>query len=750
MDSANTSTKSAEAPDNPIGSKLSAGAIFSIIRRHWILGLAFGLLAGLGLAFFLYQQDPIYEAESSLLVEMSADRVMRMEDVVDSTIETNRLETVMNTHRERLLSKDFAESVLAQFDPATQEKIIAPFQQADPITKETPDASDVLRNSVIELERIPQSQVFYIAAAHPDPETASKIANAYATHYIGYMLGEKASSTERAVSFLQEQADELRKGIRKSEVELQAYRAKHGIIASDKEDDVVSNRLVRINDEMTEERVKIIALRSTLSQVQQANSDRQALLAIQEIFQHGAIPTLVSDLERIRNERDVLSETYLRLHPKMKDNAAEEAATIRALDKNIEKAISSLNRTLANAEQREHTLLGELEQTESKANNLDKLAIEHNVLERKLDTRKSTLDELSARLNETLLAKQLENTNVEVLSLAKTPVIPANPDFKSVAAASFLLFSIVFLGFPLLREYWNGKVKTFAEIEAYIGKPVIGHMRKTRGMRKKTVSQQRKNTELVENFRSLFAQLSLNGGGTAPMSCLVTSTDAGEGKSFVASHLAVTCARHGLHTLLIDADLRRPSIHTHFGMENKLGVVPWFNESGRDDKTQLLGTHKVSGNLHVVSSGGASSRPTEILQSVAFQKLIERLKKDYDTIIIDTPPFGPCPDCQFLARHCDFTLYTVRQNHIPRRKVKAAIQRIDRTSAPVLGVILNQIVGNTADGPYASYVSEYGANYGYGADYYSSAAAVDETDETWADSPGPTSHTTELSEKSKA
>lgn len=732
MESANNNNYNASAPGNPVASNLSAGVVLHIIKRHWVMGLAFGLLASMGFAFFLYQQDPIYEADSSLLFELRADRVISMDDVVDNTIEGNRLETAMNTHRERIFSKDFAQNVLNGFTPEQQERIIKPFRSVDPVTNEAPDNADILRNNVIDLEHIPQSQVFYITAAHPDPEVAAKIANAYATNYINYMLDERSSSTKRAASFLQQQADELRAEIRQSEEQLQQYRAKHGITASEEDDDVVANRLVRINDEVTEERVKIISLRSTLRQINQAEGDRNSLLAIEQIYGQEPIPSLAADLERIRNKRKVLSETYLRKHPKMKDIVAEEDATLRSIDENITKAKSAIERSLANAEQREEKLMGELEAIEGEANNLDKLAIEYNVLKRRLDTRKKTLDELSTRLNETLVANQLQNTNVEVLSVAKPPVLPANPNFAKVAGASALLFLITFITVPLVREYWDGRLKTFAEIEAYVGKPVLGHMRKTRHVRNKTIAKQRKNAELVENFRSLFAQLSLNGDRKPPMTCMITSTDAGEGKSFVSSHLAITCARHGLHTLLIDADLRRPSLHKQFELENDLGIIPWFEKSGRADKIELLDITNVTGNLHLIRSGGATNASTEILQSVAFQKLVENLKASYDVIIIDTPPFGPCPDCQFMARYCDFSLYTVRQNHVPRRKVRSAIQRLDRTSAPVLGVVLNQIIGQSADSPYASFESEYGSTYGYGADYYPTATSSPAVEEEWS------------------
>lgn len=707
------------APANPVGSTMSIGGLFNIIKRHLLLSLAFGSLLGFGFALFLYQQDPIYTASSSLLFELSPDRVMSMEDVKENRIDNNTLETAMNTNLQRITSKDFADNILSSYSNLEAARIIRPFQSKDPVTGFLKQPGDVLREDIMDIEWVPQSQVFHIAASHPDPKVAQELSNAYASQYISYMLDERSSSTQSAVQFLKVQADELRNEIRASEEELQAYRAKHNIVADDKDRDIVTARLSRLSEEVTEIRMEMISLESTLKQIKAAEGDRDKLLAIREISLFSPIPELTTDLERVRNEKSVLSETFLSKHPKMLDVAAKEEAVLSAIDSNINKAVANVERSLENYQRRSAELQSALSGTEVQAKDLDKLTIEYNVLKRRLDTRKKTLDSLSERLSEMQIANQLRNTNVEVLSIGQEPLIPSDPNFIKVALSSFLLFAFGFLATPLLIEYFDGRLRTFAEIEYFIGKPVLGHMRRMRGLRKRPLAKQRENLEVVENFRSLYAQMSMHSDLHPPYAFMVTSTNSGEGKSFVAAHLAMTASRHGLHTLIIDADLRRPSQHNVFDVEKKRGLIPWFKRDTDDISEESLGIVQASGNLHVLCTGGVSSNPTEVLQSKKFRALVEQLKKKYDLIIFDTPPFGPCSDAIFLSDYCDYILYTIRQNYIPRRKAKAAIRRLDRTKSPVLGVVLNQISGNSADGSYAAYESEYGVNYGYSNKYYS-------------------------------
>jgi succinoglycan biosynthesis transport protein ExoP len=197
----------------------------------------------------------------------------------------------------------------------------------------------------------------------------------------------------------------------------------------------------------------------------------------------------------------------------------------------------------------------------------------------------------------------------------------------------------------------------------------------------------------VEAFLSVYSSAKIHSKLDFPKSLLITSTIPGEGKTLISCNVAGSFARHGKRTLLIDCDLRRPMLHRHFKQQNNAGLIPWF-EAGANLEGDLsrdinLGIIKVGENLSLLSSGGRSKSPTELLENPIFGQLLERLKKHYDLVVVDSPPMGAVTDALLIAERIDEVIYVCRFNRAFRKHIKLYIKTLHRGKNEVLGIVLN-------------------------------------------------------------
>ncbi|MGF1531945.1 MAG: CpsD/CapB family tyrosine-protein kinase, partial [Puniceicoccaceae bacterium] len=211
-----------------------------------------------------------------------------------------------------------------------------------------------------------------------------------------------------------------------------------------------------------------------------------------------------------------------------------------------------------------------------------------------------------------------------------------------------------------------------------------------------------------------------------PYALIVSSTLPEEGKSFVAANTAAIFSRHDYKTLLVDCDLRRPTIARQFGLDNDAGILHWLRsgEAAQMHGNEILdnpdlGIRKLAPSFDVLTTGGSTKSPTEILSSGLFDRLVSAIKTRYEIIIFDTPPIGLFPDATILADFADSSIYVVRQRRVKRTAARHGINLLDRTNARPIGIVLNAVSTNPGSGidygggTYSAY-GHYG-HYGYGA-----------------------------------
>jgi len=698
--------------------------IWLVMRERWLGALALVLAVCVPLGLYLFSRPAVYQAKASLLVERSNDRVVDMKQVTDQSVDGGMTDTLILTHIEQMRSHAFLSKVVASLRPEQCAKILLPYYKegkdvkpgVDPVLDAKRVEGRMLENLTV--ERIPRTLLISISVLHREAETAQFLTNLIADRYILFLIDRSNTSNTAAMSFLQGSADELRQKVEKAERELQTYREKYNLVSLEDNQNIVVERLKALNTAVTNARIGRLAAetrRDQVSTIVQQGAPPQELAVLAEF---SALSTVQKEIDDLRTKRAVLAERYGRKHPLMQENERSLEALEKLRAQQLGTALADLRNQCAKSLAQERQLEAELADASKESLRLDQLAMGYNVLRREVETTKQTYGQILARQNETNVTSQLQNTNIKSADRAGLPEIPVEPSHKVVLMLLGVVAIILGIAFPLSADLLDKRVKSWIDVERYLDTGVLAEVRMTKGVDKvdrDSIVSKGLDEETIELFRGLYSQLSLISKKPQPKTILITSTVPGEGKSFVASNLAATFAAHGKKTLLVDGDFRRPSLHRGFKLANNHGLLTWLEGSEAVPSVPTadegLGIVKIAESLQLLRTGGVSRRVTELIEGSRILALFERLQRDYDIIVIDTPPSGVFPDAQALARASDEVLFVCRFSMVERSRCRQVIERIKITGVPCLGVVLNGLPDGRAGGAYYSGYSYYSNQY---------------------------------------
>lgn len=715
--------------------------LINIVRQRWIPAASLGLILATAFAIFFLSQEPEYQAEASMVVELNTENVVNVKEVVESGLQNSGLlETAMNTHLARLKSRFMAQTVVNTLSEHERTKLLEGYvnlQEYDDLEASTLDPVDFILGNMLKMFWEADSQVIRVSITHPNQEVAQFIVNRYVDLYIRFQLEIRHESTEQAVEFLDSQALELRDQLETEEQTLQSYRIDNQLVTVEQNQQIVTERLSDLSSALTKARVEKLGIESRLQQVQLAGEDLELIMNTPFIGGRTSVATIYTELQELRRDEEILSKTYLERHPKMIENRAAQVAVEKNLWRAIEQARQDFEIAVLTANNEIKHLETKLQEAEEEARRLEKLSIEYRVLERKVDAQRKVFDMVTSRYNETSIAQKMELTSIRILDHAPIPKKPVSPNKKKIGLASILIFGFIFIGIPFGMELMDNRLRTFADIERFVNKPVLGDVQQFKVDSEFEIAQLFKDEdpEHTEPFNAIYGSLRLTlGNFPKPLSLVITSSIPAEGKSVVISNLAQVFASHQLKTILVDCDLRRPSVHRYQKIENTKGILEWMrseealNESILADTNLGIQSLDASGHLYALTSGGSTKAAATKLENPQFDLLISRLKREFDVILFDTPPVGVFHDAALVAEYADHTIFVARQNATSRQKTRHSVSTMDRSAAPVLGVIFNGVSDLNLAAGYGQYngsATSYGYKYQYGkaskayANYYS-------------------------------
>jgi capsular exopolysaccharide synthesis family protein len=682
---------------------------YIILRERLWIALPIALLVAVPMGYFKARQTPMYLSVATMQFE-KPETVVTSQVVIDPTV---RNDIELNTNIQILNSARLRTKVIESFTPDEVSLLQKPFLKNLSPGLPVPSVGACLGSISVEPTR--NSLLISISVRHPDPQAAALIANRYVSQFMTYLFEHVGGINESAVEFLNTRAEQLRKESEESDQKLQAYMKSHNLVSLDKSKDIVGERLKTISSTLTNAQLVRLGFENQYNLVETYKKDGRNLVEIQYIAGHGSVPTLNAQLASLLQSQSVLSERYLEMHPKMIDLANGIAVVREQLAKAIDLAVADLATRLNESRESERSLQLEFAKAEKESLQLGEFAVEYKSLENQALVAKTNYLQILDRLNQTKTTKSLEKIPLHPLDHAVPSPTPYSPNLPAILRSCTGVGVLVFLGVAIGLSFVDDRIKSAWDVESFIGANLLGiipDLASVKDEEKYSMLIGNQQTPGVEAFLSVYSSVKIHSKLDFPKSILVTSTIPGEGKTLISCNLAASFARHGKRTLLIDCDLRRPMLHRHFKQQNNAGLITWFDfgASLESDLTSnpALGILKISDNLSLLCSGGRSKTPTEILENPIFGQLLERLKRDYDLLVIDSPPLGAVTDSLLIAERTDEVVYVCRFNRAFRKHIRLYMKALRNGKNEVLGVVLNGLSPRRI---------EYYSNYRYYRSY---------------------------------
>jgi succinoglycan biosynthesis transport protein ExoP len=551
-----------------------------------------------------------------------------------------------------------------------------------------------------------------ISYSHTDPQLAAKVVNAISDTFVFSNLEKKTETNASSGDFLQKRVAELQSQIRNAEERLVNYAKGHQILSLDGGQNTVVERLSGLNQQLlqAENERKLAEAEYRAAQAPGAAS----ALASRDAKQLNDLEDKLGALKQKRQELLVenteewpeVKETNQQIAVIEKQVAELRSRTTSDLTKNLEtKYKQALAREKAVAEafnrQRGETL------------NQNEAAINYRIIQQEIETNKQLLDGLLQRSKENDVVLAGTPNNIYVVDYAVTPDAPIGPQRIRTIIMGLFMALAGGIGLAIFLQYMNDSVRSTEDVERWLRLPSIGVIpRIGAGSAKKRLLpsralQRRSNngvegspelltnmegrSALAEAYRHLRTSVLLSSAGRAPRTLLVTSSMPAEGKTTTAVNTALSLAQTGASVLIIDADMRRPRVHSIFGMDNHRGLSTILSsDMSEAEMLALIVQHDESG-LNLLPSGAIPPNPAELLGSEQMRRLIETLEQSFNHIIIDSPPVGSFTDGVLASTLVDGVLLVVHSGKTSRSVARRTRQILQDVGAKVFGVVLNNV-----------------------------------------------------------
>ncbi|HYM31364.1 MAG TPA: polysaccharide biosynthesis tyrosine autokinase [Candidatus Cybelea sp.] len=722
----------------PAGRELSLREILQTIwRRRWLI-IATVFLACTLTTLWVLQIVPRYVATAAVVVETRHENVLKIESVLQGMSPdyyTNETEAAIIRSRDmagRVVDQlDLVSSPLFNPDLAPERTTLASRLEdlfdvhaiaskitpqvvkdlIDQLRPQVPDAGGKInvpidektwtRDRVIDrfmastkVEPGERSRVITIQFTTEDPQLAALAANTLAEIYIRQSVSAKNDATANASDWLNDRVSDMRRRVAESSQAVDAYRRQAGIVDVQNQTTLLQQQLAELNTKLVTSRSERAEAEARYQQVERMVNSPGGINASAAVLQSPLIQKLREQEAQVVREMAELRSQLKEDHPQMILKRSELADLDDKIGKEVAKVGSSLKSELEIARIRERSLANDVADLQQKIAQQNEAQVQLHALESEANANKQLYDTMLARFKETgVQEKGVQQADARLISPAAVPTSPAYPKKGLILSVAFVASALVALLLVFIVEHMDAGFRTLQQVEAVLGVPGIGMVprisnRKRRGGAPADHLLASPNSVYAEAIRTIRTGLLLSNVDRPPKTVLVTSSLPGEGKSGTALSLARAAAKAGQRTIIIDCDLRHPTLHVNLGVANKAGVVEAV--SGIAKLEDVVEIDERSG-CHFMTAGTNAPSPTDLLGSEAMRRMLARLKEVYDLVIVDTPPVLVVSDALVLLRLVDKTLFMVRWGKTRREAAQIGVRDVLQANADLAGVVLNEV-----------------------------------------------------------
>ncbi len=566
-------------------------------------------------------------------------------------------------------------------------------------------ASDKVANQILQNVRVrpvPGSRIVEVTYSSPNPEFAALVANTFVQAYLEKSLDMKMDATHRSLDWLTPKAETERIKLQASEKKLQAYMEENHLVTMEDRVSIIPEALTQLGRELISAESRTKEHKLLYDKVRAVAGNLDAAENVLAVSEGGALDVLRGQILQAEQMNMELSSKYGAKHPMMLKAAADLNILKDKRRQEINRIIHKIKNQYELARDNENSIRDQLNQTKSMALGLNEKYVGYSVLKREIDTNRQLYEALLTKIKDQSVSGERQPVNISVVENAKVPQNPARPKVMLNLLVGLILGLCCGVACAFFLDHQDIRIKAAEDVADILKVPALGSITFNRiAGNMKEIVRTSPRSEFTENYNALRTTLLLSAADLPPRRILISSSIAGEGKTTTATNLALTMAKAGSKVLLIDADLRKPTLHKVFKLQNQAGLSSYLAGSG--DKSILnKGSHA---NLVVIPSGPTPPNPYELLNSNRMATLLDNLNEEFDVIICDSPPIFSVADARVLCRFFDGMIVVARAGLTTYPMVKKSIRMVKEVKGEILGIVVNAV--KTRDQEYYGYYSNY-------------------------------------------
>ena len=693
-------------------------------RRRWeVFTVVFAVLTIV--AIYTFKMKPVYQATAQLEIDSESPLIQSLKDLSEN-LPTD--EAFLETQVKVLQSDNLAWQTIQQLglgqNPAFYPSAASGSSQGTDhrilrgrLMKEfTNDVSIAL---------VRNTQMVQVSFESIDPDLAARVVNALVGNYKDYDFHKKYDATREASGWMEQQLDELKAKVEKSQEALVAYERTNSIVNVNDKQNVVEQRLSDLSRDLSSAQSDR-EQKESLYEMVKANPDQVALLA-----QNDLLLKLEEKYADLKSQYiDALGQ-YGTNFPKvvrLRDQVTEIQSLI---DRERKRTVERIQNDYHAAVGREKLVAASVSEQKAEVGKINQLLIQHNMLEREFDTNQQLYQSLLQKLKDATVSAGLKATNIHVVDPAVPPSLPIRPK-KTLNLLLGLTVGLL-LGISLavvLEGLEHSSIKTAEDVErllpatclALIPMASSGGTRYGYGLAKRGTTPPAQShvaaltvlkdpaSPVAEAYRALRSAILFSTAPQPPQSIVVTSAQPHEGKTSTSINVAAVLAQNGARVLVIDADLRNPGVARAMGVPNRKGLSGVLTGAyGIDEAIERVGA---AVNLWVLTAGPHPPNPAELLSSAKMESLMNELRQRFDHVVVDSPPVLLVTDATILSTLVDGVLLVAESGVTPPAALIRAHRTLGIAGGRVLGVVVNKVDLRSGGYYYGYYTKYYGAYYG--------------------------------------
>jgi polysaccharide biosynthesis transport protein len=706
----------------------------AIIIKHLKAATALAILVVAAMMYQTYTTVPLYRAQAR--IQIDEEQTTAQTDFKEPYLAYSDPEPYYQTQYKILQGRDLAlravrhlkldnvpefngqgpkPPALAQVLSVVKAKVMAPFRSAGgkvPPAQAAPESQQAEaflgRVGVNPVRGSRLVDVFFVAA---DPQFAARAVNVLAEEYVNQNLEFRLQNTDKTLQWLTQEVGKQQNVVQASERMLAEYRENQNALSLEDRQNIIVSRLNQVNDVASKARTSRIQKEALYNQVIAAK-DRESLTTIAA---NPFVQQLKARIVELERDRLRLAERYGDKHPDLLRVTSQINDAERQLDEEISKNVAAIKADYQAALEEEKQLNSDLEAQKVQATDLNRKSIDYSVLQREAESNRQVYESLLQREKELRVVSNSRANNVRLLDRAEMPAAPFTPNTRRAWMMALLFGLGMGIAAAFAIDYLDDTVKTPEDVAWRLRLNFLGLVPKVHGERHPLLSGPVPH-DFGEAFRALRTALVSSSGTDATHLVAITSTQPLEGKTTTAVNIALALAIGGARVLLIDADMRRPSVHKAMRLPNDRGLAELLNGKARmREVVQRCGDP----NLLVIPAGSTPSNPSELLGSDRMRAFMQQLSTGpFDWVIVDTPPVLAVTDAVVLAPLVHSVTFVIGAEMTRWRLAERAIETLRAGHPTSIAAVLNRVDFDRNRYYYSRY---YGHQY---KSYYAEAPAA--------------------------